>query len=204
MKTKSAQKILLVAHNQRLAPVYKKAKEIAKIINSSSEAVYANLNRARKKLTQIEHFKVNNKKESDYLEIQIDDSIIDQLIQGFRNKNPKQIASLLNENVKTDIIHSGIEYGKNETIRNSLKDWSKIAHKQQQISAKYIELRGKPVIVEFENKEGELCLNNIHYVLIENESIVLWKFYCFSWNLMNLAAHSLGVRLNAEYYYKFF
>lgn len=180
-----------------------KAKETAEIIGSTESAVYTNLERARKILRD------NKQKSMHYKRVSSKglntNQIIDIFIEGFRNKDPEQIASVLDEHLVTDIRPAGVEYGKEETKKNSLNDWKGVVDGQQTIIAQYKELWGRPVIIELEQKEdGDLYLNNIHYLHIEDGSIVLWKFYCFSWDLMNHAAEELDVFLNAEYFYHIF
>lgn len=181
-----------------------KGSEVAEIMSSSEGAVYTNLSRARKKMREYHN---SNKKISDSLavkELPVNRTI-DLLLKGFRDKNPKLIASLLDENVMTDITHSGLEMGKNETEKNSLKDWAEIVQKQHIIVSRYIELWGRNVIVELERKlDNKLYLNNIHFFELVGGKVSYWKFYCFSWDLMKKAAKELNVNLNAQYFYHIF
>ncbi|WP_026693349.1 hypothetical protein [Peribacillus kribbensis] len=123
---------------------------------------------------------------------------MDVLLEGFRNKDPGLIASLLHEDVVTEITHAGVEYGRKETIKNSLRDWLETCQAKGDIFPYYYRLWGKNVVVEIEQRHDGLCLNNIHSFEDEEDRIVRWKFYCFSWELLNLAAEELGLKLNAE------
>ncbi|GIN41364.1 hypothetical protein J19TS1_43130 [Heyndrickxia oleronia] len=139
-----------------------KGSEVAEIMSSSEGAVHTNLSRARNKRCEYH----NSNKKISYAhavkELPIN-LTIDLLLKGFRDKNPKLIASLLDEKVMTDITHSGLEMGKNETEKNSLKDWAEIVQKQHKIVSQYIELWGRNVIIEFERKlDKKLYLNGIH------------------------------------------
>ncbi|HWL23123.1 MAG TPA: RNA polymerase sigma factor [Ureibacillus sp.] len=181
-----------------------KGSEVAEIMSTSEGAVYTNLSRARNKMREYQY---SNKQTGDVPSIRElpKNSTIDLLLKGFSDKNPKLIASLLHENVITDITHAGLEIGKNETEKNSLKDWTEIVQKQHMIISKYIELWGRDVIVEFERKsDNKLYLNNIHFFELVEGKVSYWKFYCFSWDLMNMAAKELNVNLNAQYFYHIF
>lgn len=183
-----------------------KGKEVAEIMSTSEGAVYTNLSRARQTMSTITNTKTTIKpKKENVIRDTSANHVIQVLLKGFRNKDPELIASLLDENVITDITHSGMEYGKNETKKNSLKEWAEIVQKQHTIISDYIELWGRSVIIELERKsDNRLYLNNIHYVEVIDEKITYWKFYCFSWDLMQMAAKELEVKLNAEYFYHIF
>ncbi|WP_042144376.1 RNA polymerase sigma factor [Paucisalibacillus sp. EB02] len=178
-----------------------KAQDVARIIGSSEGAIYTGLSRARSVLK-------NNRKK-----ISLPNSIhpieankaMDRLIAGFRNKDPMLIASMLDDNITVDIIHSGVELGVNEAKRNSLKDWKEIVDKQHLLEVMYIELWGKPVIIEMERKsDNYLYLNNVHYMELHQDKVIHWKFYCFSYDFMKLVAATLDVRLNAANFYHIF
>lgn len=182
-----------------------KGKEVAKIMSTSEGAIHTNLSRARQIMRNAAMTNTNSSSKKKVIRDLNVNPTIEILLQGFRNKDPELIASLLDENVITDITHSGIEYGKNETKKNSLRDWAEIVQKQNIIISDYIELWGRPVIVELERKaDNKLYLNNIHYVEIIDEKITYWKFYCFSWDLIKMAAIEMDVELNAEYFYHIF
>lgn len=181
-----------------------KGSEVAEIMSTSEGAVYTNLSRARNKMREYHNSNKQTRDVPSIRELPINPTI-DLLLKGFRDKNPKLIASLLDENVITDITHSGLEMGKNETEKNSLKDWTEIVQKQHIIVSQYIELWGRDVIVEFERKfDNKLYLNNIHFFELVEGKVSYWKFYCFSWDLMNMAAKELNVNLNAQYFYHIF
>jgi len=181
-----------------------KGSEVAEILSTSEGAVYTNLNRARNKMREYHNSPKQKSDVPSIRELPINPTI-DLLLKGFRDKNPKLIASVLDENVMTDITHSGLEMGKNETEKNSLKEWTEIVQKQQMIVSQYIELWGRDVIVEFERKfDNKLYLNNIHFFELVEGKVSYWKFYCFSWDLMNMAAKELNVELNAQYFYHIF
>jgi RNA polymerase sigma factor (sigma-70 family) len=176
-----------------------KAKEAAGIIGTSENAVYVNLSRARRILKDLGEVQPSSAKRAAPL---YPNGPLKTLIEGFRAKDPERIASVLSKEVVVDITHAGLEMGLEETKKNSLKDWKQIADTQHEIVVEYIEVWGRPVVVELEKKvDGQLYLNNIHYVETYGEEIIYWKFYCFSWDLMKLVADELGVRLNAAYYY---
>jgi RNA polymerase sigma-70 factor (ECF subfamily) len=185
-----------------------KGKEIAEIMATSEGAVHTNLSRARQVLkTQAVSvsLKYNEKKLKPIKDHINTNPTIELLLEGFRKKDPQLIASLLADNVVTDITHSGIEFGKEETKKNSLRDWTEIVLQQGEVISEYVELWGRPVILELEKKQDNiLYLNNIHYIEVSEDKISYWKFYCFSWDLINLAADELGVRLNATYFYHIF
>ncbi|MDP5275446.1 RNA polymerase sigma factor [Chengkuizengella axinellae] len=179
-----------------------KASEAAEIIGTNQGAVYANVNRARKLLQEIQqndHKKEKMKSSSESI-IHYNKSM-KLLLEGFSKKDPKLIATLLDDHVVTEITHAGIEFGKGETEKNSLKDWHEVVLQQGQIFAEYKMLWGMPVVAEYELKEDGSYLNNIHYIEFEEDKITHWKFYCFSWDLMNAAAKELDVQLNAIYFY---
>ncbi|MCG7344098.1 RNA polymerase sigma factor [Sporosarcina sp. ACRSL] len=179
-----------------------KGREVAEIMSTSEGAVYTNVSRARQTMRNLTI--AQTKKENAVRDISANE-VIEVLLKGFRNKDPELIASLLDENVITDITHSGMEYGKNETKKNSLRDWAEVVQKQHTIIAEYIELWGRPVIIELERKlDNKIYLNNIHYMEMVEDKITYWKFYCFSWDLMQMAAEELEVKLNAEYFYHVF
>jgi RNA polymerase sigma factor (sigma-70 family) len=176
-----------------------KAKEAAGIIGTSENAVYTNLSRARAVLRKIGDIPDPVKMHPADLS---SNGPLTVLLEGFRAKDPERIASILSENVIVDITHAGVELGLEETKKNSLKDWKQIIDGQNEIVAEYKELWGRPVVVECEKKaDGSLYLSNIHYMEVYGDEITYWKFYCFSWDLMKLAADDLGVRLNAAYFY---
>ncbi|MGF2616169.1 RNA polymerase sigma factor [Rossellomorea vietnamensis] len=180
-----------------------KAKEAAGMIASTEGAVYTNVTRARAILKK----EMNNpavKRRSKPIQLTANDSI-ETLLEGFRQKDPDMIASVLNEEIVTDITHAGIEIGLSETKKNSLKDWKQVVDSQYTLEAHYVELWGRPVVAEMERKrDGQLYLSNIHYFEAEENHITYWKFYCFSWDLMKSAADELDVKLNAEYFYHIF
>ncbi|XXM73141.1 RNA polymerase sigma factor [Lysinibacillus sphaericus] len=177
-----------------------KAKEAAGIIGTSENAVYANLSRARAVLKKIGDIPPSSSK-GHPVDLSADGPL-KVLLEGFRAKDPERIASVLSEGVVVDITHAGVEMGLEETKKNSLKDWKQIVDGQHEIVAEYKELWGRPVVAEFEKKaDGNLYLSNLHYVESYGDEITYWKFYCFSWDLMKLAAHELGVGLNAAYFY---
>lgn len=181
-----------------------KGSEVAEIMSTSEGAVYTNLSRARNKMREYHNSNKQTRDIPQIRELPINPTI-DLLLKGFRDKNPKLIASLLDENVITDITHSGLEMGKNETEKNSLKDWAEIVQNQHIIVSQYIELWGREVIVEYERKsDNKLYLNNIHFFELAEDKVAYWKFYCFSWDLMNMAAKELNVNLNAQYFYHIF
>jgi RNA polymerase sigma factor (sigma-70 family) len=178
-----------------------RAQEIAKIIGTSEGAIYTGISRARGILKA--------KKEKPVLPKYVNSieasNVMDKLLTGFRNKDPMLIASVLDENITVDIVHSGIEFGVDEAKRNSLKDWKEIADKQHLIEVMYVELWGKPVIIELERKfDNKLYLNNVHDMEIIRDKVISWKFYCFSYDLMKIVATTLNVGLNASNFYHVF
>ncbi|QTC42953.1 RNA polymerase sigma factor [Bacillus sp. V3] len=176
-----------------------KAKEAAGIMGTSENAIYANLSRARAVLKKIGDIPASGEVRTADLS---PDGPLAVLLEGFRSKDPECIASILSKDVIVDITHAGVEMGLDETKKNSLKDWKQIVDEQHEIVAEYRELWGLPVVAEFEKKaDGKLYLSNIHYVEAYEDEITYWKFYCFSWDLMKLAADELGVGLNAAYFY---
>lgn len=178
-----------------------KGKEIAEILNSTESAIHTNLSRARNSL---KHQEKRTGKTSYVKELKPSDTI-EILLKGLRNKDPELIISILDENIVTDITHSGIEIGLDEIKKNSLKDWKEVVDNQHVIVSRYIELWGRPVVAEFEMREdAQLYLNNIYYVEKSDNKITYWKYYCFSWDLMNHAATELKVKLNAKYFYHIF
>ncbi|WP_409294669.1 sigma-70 family RNA polymerase sigma factor [Peribacillus sp. SCS-26] len=181
-----------------------KAEEAGSMIGTPRGAVYASLNRAREVLKEIQKSGPEvpiKRKVSGALH---GNQVVGAMLEGFRRKDPAVIAALLDENVVVDITHAGVEMGKDETLKNSLKDWQETAAAQGCLGAEYIILWGRPVIIEYEVREGVRYLNNIHYVEIENNVIVYWKFYCFSWELLQAAAHELESGLNAKYFQHIF
>ncbi|WP_181349667.1 RNA polymerase sigma factor [Thalassobacillus sp. CUG 92003] len=181
-----------------------RGKEIATIIGSSEQAVHTNLHRARHimKQSQVELDGGEKKQPKPNL---TPSPVVKTILQGFRTKDPERIASVLDENLVTDIVHSGYEIGLNETKKNSLNDWKEVVDAQLDIVVDYIELWGLPVIVEMERKQDQqLYLNNVHYMEVTDDHVTYWKFFCFSWDLMNKTAEELDVQLNAEYFYHIF
>lgn len=180
------------------------AKEAADIVSLSPGAVYANVQRARDVLKNIPEREQNHRLQEGIAISAPLDKTISTLLEGFRRKDMAMIASLLDENLLTDITHAGVEFGKRETERNSLKDWAEVVSRQEGAEAAITTLWGRQVILEFALKSGEKLLQNIHFMELENDKIVYWKFYCFSWDLMNAAAKELDVKLGAEYFYHIF
>lgn len=179
------------------------AKEAAEIISSTPGAVYANIARARKLLKEKQSPAL--RKSNQDLSSKSKDKIIDRLLEGFEKKDPKLIASLLNENAVVNITHAGMEYGKKNISKNSLRDWEEVVRSKGPIIARYMIIWGKPVIVEFELKDdGTFYMENIHDITVEENQIIYWQYYCFSWDLMNAAANELNVQLNAKYFYHTF
>ncbi|WP_047986552.1 RNA polymerase sigma factor [Ornithinibacillus californiensis] len=178
-----------------------RAKEIAKIIGSSEGAVHTGLSRTRGILrSNREKVKTQN-----YVNQVEPSKVMETLLDGFRQKSPLLIASVLDENITMDIVHSGVELGIDEVKRNSLKDWKEIVDGQHILEPLYIELWGRPVIIELEKKaDGEFYLSNVHYFEVEQEKVINWKFYCFSYDLMQVVASTLNVKLNAAYFYHIF
>ncbi|WP_078555985.1 RNA polymerase sigma factor [Bacillus alkalicellulosilyticus] len=187
-----------------LSDVFKyKGKEIAEIVGTTEGAIYTNLSRAREQLRNGKK-KEGQKNKTKNRDIEYNKAI-DILLEGFRSKDPTLISSILDENVVTDITHSGIEFGSDETKNNSLKDWYEIVQTQHIDVSEYKMLWGRPVIIELEKKhDNQLYLNNVHYIETVNGKITYWKFYCFSWDLMEMVSKELKVNLNAEYFYHIF
>ncbi|MBN8193275.1 RNA polymerase sigma factor [Bacillus sp. NTK074B] len=185
-----------------LADVFQfKASEIAGMIATTEGAVYTNLSRARFVLQKAKHQQTS----APPVVHMIPNDILDTLLKGFRKKDPVLIASLLSEDVTVNIVHAGIEIGKDEAKRNSLNDWKEVVDTQHQIVVEYRMLWGKAVVIEMEKKpDGELYLNNLHLVDTLEDKIIHWAFYCFSWDLMKQAAEELRVNLNATYFYHIF
>ncbi|PFG03501.1 RNA polymerase sigma factor [Bacillus sp. es.034] len=185
-----------------LAEVFRfKASEIAGMISTTEGAVYTNLTRARSVLRKA---KGGQMKSIPVLDL-VPDATLNTLLNGFRNKEPELIASVLSENVTVNIVHAGIEMGRDETKGNSLNDWKEVVDTQHQIVVEYKMLWGKRVVVEMERKlDGDLYLNNLHLVEVVGEEITHWAFYCFSWDLMKQAAEELQVKLNATCFYHIF
>jgi RNA polymerase sigma factor (sigma-70 family) len=187
-----------------LAEVFQfKATEVGGIIGATQASVYANLNRAREALIEIKNQAEGSNdllKNQNVKDIKEKSETVKTLLEGFRKKDPAIIASILDENIITDITHAGIEFGKDETIKNSLNDWKHVVLQQGEIITLYKLLWGRPVIIELESRENELYLNNIHYIEEEEGKVVFWKFYCFSWELINISARELNVKLNAKYF----
>lgn len=180
-----------------------KGKEIAEILNSSESAIHTNLSRARHTLKQ----KVigTGKDRSPYLRELKPSESINIMLKGLRNKDPNLIISVLDDNIVTDITHSGLEIGVEELKKNSLREWKEVVDNQNVIVPLYIQLWGRPVIAELEKKEdAQLYLNNIFYLEESNTKIIYWKYYCFSWDLMKYAAAEMKVKLNAKYFYHIF
>ncbi len=177
-----------------------KAKEVAEMIGTSEGAIHTNLSRTRSILRN-KKFELTSK--TPHLQETIPrHHLIDLLLEGLKNKDPELILSILDDHVVTEITHAGLEIGVEETKNNSLKDWKEVVDHQHIIVSDYIELWGRPIVVEFERKaDEELYLNNLHYIESYKEKVIFWKFYCFSWDLMNLAAKELDVKLNAAYFY---
>jgi RNA polymerase sigma factor (sigma-70 family) len=180
------------------------AKEAADIASLSPGAVYANVQRARDLLKDIPERQQNRRVMKGPASSIAHDKTISTLLEGFRRKDPDMIASLLDENLLTDITHAGVEFGKRETEGNSLKDWAEVVSRQEGVEAAIAMLWGRQVILEFALKSGEKLLQNIHFIELENDKIVYWKFYCFSWDLMSAAAKELDVKLGADYFYHIF
>lgn len=179
-----------------------KAQEVSQIIGTSEGAIHTGLSRARSILRKN---RASNSIQPNYVGNLEADKVIEKLLEGFHNKDPDVIASLLDKHITVDIIHSGIEHGIEEVKRNSLKDWEEIADGQLQIETRYISLWGRPTIVELERKsDGHLYLSNVHFVEVEAGRVIMWRMYCFSYDLMKLAAESLHVKLNAAYFYHIF
>ncbi|RDI45497.1 RNA polymerase sigma factor [Falsibacillus pallidus] len=171
-------------------------KEAAEILGCTQGAVYANLNRARAVLSE----GINELPSLELLNVQecnTYSATLERLLEGFEKKDPNLIASLLDDHVVTEIMHAGIEFGKDETLKNSLNDWTQVAAGQGAIRASIVKLWGRTVVVECEIKEDGDYLNNIHFIEMEEDRIVYWKFYCFSWELLNAAAVELGLKMNA-------
>ncbi|RIW32002.1 sigma-70 family RNA polymerase sigma factor [Bacillus salacetis] len=176
-----------------------KAKETALIAGTSENAVYANLSRARSILRDNKPVRSKDKGKPEDL---VPHEPLNVLLEGFRKKDPEMIASVLSRDVSVEITHAGLEMGLEETRKNSLRDWKEIADTQNVIEAKYKKLWGCPVVIEMEEKQdGRSYLNNIHFVETFEGEIIYWRFYCFSWDLMKLAAEELGVEMNAQYFY---
>ncbi|SFC92453.1 RNA polymerase sigma-70 factor, ECF subfamily [Bacillus sp. OV322] len=174
-----------------------KAEEAAEIIGTTRGAVYASLERGRSALKSIPKGQAQHTREH-AVNLEPSNIVIERLLEGFRNKDAKAIASLLHEHTRTEIIHAGIEYGKEETKKNSLRDWEESAQRQGETVALYKTLWGRPVIAEMERREEDLFLTNIHSFEVEEGYVMNWRFYCFSWELMNLAAEGLKAGLNAK------
>ncbi|MEI2665776.1 RNA polymerase sigma factor [Rossellomorea sp. LJF3] len=185
-----------------LAEVFQfKASEIAGMILTTEGAVYTNLTRARSILRKAKERQVTTTPALD----PVPNATLNTLLNGFRNKDPELIASVLSENVTVNIVHAGIEMGRDETKGNSLNDWKEVVDTQHQIVAEYRMLWGKQVVVEMERKlDGDLYLNNLHLIETVGEEITHWAFYCFSWDLMKQAADDLKVKLNATCFYHIF
>jgi RNA polymerase sigma factor (sigma-70 family) len=178
-----------------------KASEIAVMIATSEGAVYTNLSRARSVLRKTRRKQAQSMPIVDLAQ----NTPLDILIKGFRNKDPELIASVLNEDVTVNIVHAGIEEGRDEAKRNSLNDWKEVVDTQHDIVAEYKMLWGKEVVVEMERKsDGDLYLNNLHVIETVGGEIIHWTFYCFSWDLMKHAAKELDIKLNATYFYHIF
>lgn len=179
-----------------------KGKEVAHIIGTTEASVHANVSRARKSLRKYSPvFNVKSGTCASVDSLQAD-SVIATMLEGFRSKDPEKIASVLHEEIQTEIVHSGLEIGLEETKRHSLGDWYQIVQDQQAIIGEYRLLWGAPVIVELEEKEdGKRYLNNLHRIEIEDDLVISWRFYCFSWDLMKQAAEELDVEMNAAYFY---
>ncbi|USK93445.1 RNA polymerase sigma factor [Rossellomorea marisflavi] len=179
-----------------------KGKEVAHIIGTTEASVHAHVSRARKSLRKynpVSNAKSGTSASVDSLQA---DPVIATMLEGFRSKDPERIASVLHEEIQTEIVHSGLEIGLEETKRHSLEDWHQIVQDQQTIIGEYRLLWGAPVIVELEEKEdGKRYLNNLHRIEMEEGLIISWRFYCFSWDLMKQAAEELDVELNAAYFY---
>ncbi|MFD2638941.1 RNA polymerase sigma factor [Piscibacillus salipiscarius] len=182
-----------------------KGKEVAEIIGTTEGAIHTNLSRTRSKLEKYNAKITDITTQRSHVEKVKPDHTINIMLEGFRNKDTTLISSILDENIVTDITHSGIEFGIEETKKNSLSDWKEIVHNQETIVAEYKMLWGRPVIVELERKlDNQLYLNNVHYVEFSEGKVTYWKFYCFAWDLMKLAANELEVKLNAKYFYNIF
>ncbi|GIN85777.1 hypothetical protein J6TS2_21630 [Heyndrickxia sporothermodurans] len=125
-------------------------KEVAKIVGTTEGAIHTNLSRTREKLRKIRHVNVKEKADIKHLHT---NQVMGVLLEGFRKKDPQLIASILDENIVTDITHAGVEIGINETKKNSLKDWESIVQDQHVIGTEYIELWGRPVAIEMERKQ---------------------------------------------------
>lgn len=179
-----------------------KGKEAAHIIGTTEASVHAHVSRARKSLRKC-HPASDSKpgKSPSAFSLKAEPAIA-TMLEGFRSKDPEKIASILHDQIQTEIIHSGLEIGLEETRRHSLEDWYQIVQGQQTIIGEYRLLWGEPVIVELEEKEdGKKYLSNLHRIEIEDGLIISWTFYCFSWDLMKQAAEDLDVELNAAYFY---
>jgi RNA polymerase sigma factor (sigma-70 family) len=178
-----------------------KASEIAGMISTTEGAVYTNLTRARSVLRKVKGGQI---KSTPVLDL-VPNATLHTLLTGFRNKDPELIASVLSENVTVNIVHAGIEVGRDEAKGNSLNDWKEVVDTQHQIVVEYKMLWGKPVVVEMEKKpDGDLYLNNLHLIQTVGTEITQWSFYCFSWDLMKHAAEELQVKLNATCFYHIF
>lgn len=178
-----------------------KASEIAGMISTTEGAVYTNLTRARSVLRKA---KGGQMKKPPVLDL-VPNATLNTLLNGFRNKDPELIASVLSENVTVNIVHAGIEVGRDEAKGNSLNDWKEVVDTQHQLVVEYKSLWGKQVVVEMERKnDGDLYLNNLHIVETVGDEVTNWTFYCFSWDLMKQAAEELQVKLNATCFYHIF
>ena len=167
------------------------AKEVAELTATTEGAVHAMLQRARKKLKQMNHQVLTEKKEQTS---KMNEVAIQQFIERYNQKDYKSLANMLIDEATYSFVEMGsTEYGKETITKYSLNPDKENKHENVFVYSSI--LWDQPVLVFVEkNAEGEQ-LFDINTIEWRNGKIERWKCYYFCRDFMRFAAEELQLPL---------
>lgn len=157
------------------------ANEVAGIVQSTPGGVYASVQRARKRVEQMDFTESHTKVVS-----QGPNPTIQAYLEAFNEGNLESMLRLFSEQAENDAALGFQEFSKDEMRKGSLR-FGLPGH-----TAKVVELWGKQVIAVFTDEEHPQ-LHDIQIQEVENGKIVKHTSYFFRKELLLAAAEELGV-----------
>lgn len=160
------------------------AAEVASFIHSTPGAIYAAVQRARKKITTLDitQSKVKTKET-------INNPTIEAYLKAFNDGDLKRLLSLFSDQAQNECFFGFQEFSKDEMRKGSLK-WGLPGN-----TAKQLVLWNRPVILVLFNNGDQQEIHDIQFQEVENGKIVSHKSYFFRKELLFAASKELGLKV---------
>ncbi|MDY7224108.1 sigma-70 family RNA polymerase sigma factor [Halalkalibacterium halodurans] len=165
------------------------AEEVASMVRSTPNGVYATSSRVRKKLKEtssLEELSSNGQPLPEQVEV------IQQYVEAFNAGDLSRLFDLMSDDVHIDASLGFQEYSKEEMKRGSMQ------HGLPGFRAVPFVLWGKPVLVVLVDREAGPLIHDIQFQEIENGKIVYHKSYYFRKEFLMEAAKELQLQVQLD------